>query len=116
MEEKALRQFTAFGGQINASPQGFPFFLAAVYWQRVPNLEIQVIGEDAGEMLRIINSLYLPEALLITAAPARDQSLNELIPSLAGKNPFNDAATVFICRGSACQAPTSDPKGKRNPR
>ncbi|HHX50063.1 MAG TPA: thioredoxin domain-containing protein, partial [Clostridia bacterium] len=108
LEEKALQQFTAFGGQINSYPQGFTFFLTAIYWYQAPTLEIQVIGENAKDMLRLINSMFLPEALLVTMDPTQDQGLERLIPSLEGRHAINDSTTAYVCRGTACQTPTTD--------
>jgi len=112
-EEKAellLRQYPPAAGSEAIS---FSFFLAAADFAAGPTCEVVVTGDpaapDVQEMLRVLSSAYLPNAVVIVKpAGAASDPIVRLAPFAASLHQVNGQATAYVCRDFTCSLPTND--------
>ena len=77
--------------------------------------QIVIAGDpdDPGtlEMLRLVNSRFIPGRVLIVAAPGPvQQRLARHLPTLRGMVPIGGRPTAYICVDFSCELPTNDLK------
>jgi uncharacterized protein YyaL (SSP411 family) len=85
-------------------PQAVPYMLQAFDFSLEEPKRVVIAGEvnkpDAKALLRAAHSVYQPNKVVLGTAGA--------VESFAKTLPAKDGATVYLCTGKACQAPTSD--------
>ena len=100
--EKTLRLFSPRLAQL---PQALPFMLQALDFSLEEPKRAVVAGEIANPGTQIligpIHSVYQPNKVVLGNAGA--------VEPFAKTLPAGDDAAVYICSGTACQAPTKDP-------
>jgi hypothetical protein len=112
---KGARTLAAFGGRLTANPDQMPALASALDFSLSPARHIVIAGdarsEDTREMLRAINSRYLPNMVLLLAdgGPAQAQLATGL-PFLEGMTRIRGKATAYICEDLLCKLPTTDPR------
>ncbi len=98
LQDIAQRQLYAFGGAAARAPQAYAFYLCALDFFLGPPLEIVITAKKddpaAEEMLGVLRSQYLPQAIILPAA---------LSPSAAGKGPVDGRPAVYVCQNYACR-------------
>lgn len=96
MSEPMARYPLAFGHALTASD-------IAVFGAT----EVALVGDarnsDFGQLVRAVSEVYVP-TLVLAGGIAADVAL------LKDRPLRNGAATAYVCRGFACDAPTNDPK------
>ena len=103
----------AFASLLHQAPLAAPQMLVALDFQLGPVRQIVVAGQtgspDTDAMLRAINRLFLPKALVILADGGTDQAfLTALVPSLKAMHPLDGGkAAAYVCQNFACQQPTT---------
>ena len=61
-------------------------------------------------MLRHIASRFLPRLSLIHHPPGPDgAAIESLVPFVAAQRPLEGRPTAYVCQGTVCQRPTTDP-------
>ncbi len=100
--EKTLRLFAT---RLEQLPQAVPYMLQALDFSLEEPLRAVVAGPpnaaDTKALLHAIHSVYQPNKVVLgNTGP---------VESFAGTLPACDGAVVYVCTGTACQAPTSDP-------
>ena len=88
------------------SPLGFAHWLTVLDLTLAPPMELAVVGDDAGEMLRVARARYRPNLVVAVGSPesaGRDVG----IALLEGREPVDGRATAYVCRGSACERPVT---------
>jgi uncharacterized protein YyaL (SSP411 family) len=113
LEERALAQFKAFGGTINATPMGHSHFLTAVQFSQTATVEVTLVGDpetrDMREMLATVNEGFSPETVLVVKPLGREgEELSRLIPLIEGREAVDGKATAYVCRDFSCRPPTTD--------
>lgn len=118
LEKKAQAMFKAFAGPVSQSPAAHTFFLLGLYLEEAGAGEVTVVASEAGkdtqEMLKLINSRFLPELFLVVKTEKTEKELKDLMPALAERNAVENKATAFVCKNFSCQVPTTDLKELKN--
>lgn len=99
------RAVEALDSQIRQAPQAFCALLSATDLHLVPPLEVVLAGDGTKRLLRVIWEQYLPNSLIALAAEADDCP----IPLLAKREPLDGRPTAYVCAGSSCRPPVTDP-------
>ena len=112
--ERALQ---AFEPRLSHASRAVPMMLAALSAYHAERHEIVVAGEPGDprtrELLRVIDSRYMPFALVIRLATDRAGELARDLPHLAGMGTRGGVPTAYVCRNFACDAPVTDPDALR---
>ncbi len=113
LEQKAAAIGKLFGGQVAQSPTGFTQMLCAVDFAVGPSFEVVIAGkrgaEDTKQMLRAVESVYIPNKVVMLRPEGKDPILT-LAPYLEANTSRDGKATAYVCRNYACQAPVTDPE------
>jgi len=100
--EKSLRLFAS---RLQQVPQAVPFMLQALDFSLREPSRVVVAGDPAKPetraLLEAIHSVYQPNKVVLGNLGA--------VESFAKTLPAKGGSTVYLCTGTACQAPTSDP-------
>jgi uncharacterized protein YyaL (SSP411 family) len=104
--EKSLR---LFGGRLHQVPQAVPYMLQALDTYLDEPKRAVVAGDPAtpesSALLHAIHSVYQPNKVVLgNSGP---------VESFAKTLPAKTGPVVYLCTGTACQAPTDDPKKLR---
>jgi uncharacterized protein YyaL (SSP411 family) len=107
MAERTLRIYHV---AMDEQPFGFAHMLSALDFYLEKPKEIVLVGKKddpiAAELLRQINSLYLPNKTLQVLDPAAPAE--KIPPLLAGKSLIGGKPTVYVCHRFTCSPPVSD--------
>ncbi len=90
--QSAERALNAFAGKLRTGGPGLPQMLVAQMFAAGKPMEIVLAGEPAPEMLRVIRSRFLPNAIVMRA---------EHTPDAASYT----QPGVYVCENFACQLP-----------
>ena len=101
--EKSLRLFT---GRLQQVPQAVPCMLQALDFSLDEPGRAVVTGDPAGAktraLLRAVHSVYHPNKVVLANAGSAEPFARTL--------PDHHEPVVYLCSGTACQPPTSDPE------
>ncbi len=107
----ATATLRAMSEMMTQYPLGFGHWLGVVAFHLTPPQEIAIVGDpmaaDTRALLAVVNSAYLPNAVLAAGLPGSDAAAQ--VPLLADRLQRDGRATAYVCRNFACQTPTSDP-------
>jgi len=107
--ERVLAQHT---GMIRRMPLGFGRMLCAALFNLSPVLEavlLGVPGEPGFEALqKTLLKPFLPHSVIVRTRPG-DGGGSDLTPLLENKEMVEGRATAFVCEGSECSLPVTDP-------
>jgi uncharacterized protein YyaL (SSP411 family) len=84
-------------------PTAFGYLLAAADFLLADVQEIALVGNDIAPLERVVRSRFRPHTVL---AAGRDSGASK-VPLLAGRSSAANAATAYVCRRFACQAPVT---------
>jgi uncharacterized protein YyaL (SSP411 family)/aryl-alcohol dehydrogenase-like predicted oxidoreductase len=123
--EAATRAIAAHGKAIQRLPRAFPTSLAVVDFLLEGPVELAFVGTpgEAGHetLVREAARHYLPNRIIGHKDPAasdrgrqaeredEEENVAADLPLLAGKEPVNGRAALYVCRDFACQRPVTDP-------
>ena len=113
LEERAAGISKAFSGQISQFPSGYTQFLSAVDFAIGPSYEIVVSGPAASpatdKMIKAIRGRYVPNGVVILR-PSDQESpeISSLAPFTELQLPLDGRTTIYLCRGNACDAPSTN--------
>jgi len=96
--------FRAFHNQLTENPHAVPLMLkAAAFASREPfRAVIAGEGDDAKALLAAAHRIYQPHRVILgTAGPVE--------PMAKDMKPLNGKPAAYVCTGTECQLPTSDP-------
>jgi len=115
LEEKAKQIGITFSVQINKIPYGYTQMMASLDFAIGPSFEIVIVGnkdkKDTQKIIKFINSIYLPNKVVILKEPDIKNSLiEELVPFIKDYNQIKNKATVYVCKNQICQLPITDIK------
>jgi hypothetical protein len=107
--EAAQKTILLFGTRLRQLPQAVPNLLSALDFSVQEPRRAVVAGEPgaerARELLRAVHSVYQPQKIVLGNRGAVEEFARTL--------PAKDGAVLYVCTGTACQAPTSEPKEVR---
>lgn len=104
--ERALAPIVGIAAQ---HPTGFAQWLIAYELASWPIDEVAIVGdpeaEDTKALIAVARSGFRPaQVIAVSADPAASA-----VPLLHDRAAIDGAATAYLCRGFACQRPTTDP-------
>jgi uncharacterized protein YyaL (SSP411 family) len=109
-DRRARRILAAVGSAVERQPSAFGRMLCAADRALRPTVDVVVAGEApdprSGALRRGAAAPYAPD-LVIAGLPA-GAALGSR-PLFAGKTAREGVPTAYVCRGYACDAPTTDP-------
>ena len=104
MRERAEKSLRLYAERLQRLPQACPNLLMALDTLLHEPFRVVIAGGKADEqtvLLRAVHGVYQPNKVVLgNRGP---------VEALAKELPTKDTAQVFLCTGTACQPPTSDP-------
>ena len=101
----------AFAGQLGG--RALPAMLAALDFATDRPLQVVVVAPPRGDSAALIDAarrVYVPNRVLVVVTEGEDPSAQRrLAPLLEGKRAMAGKPTAYVCRGTVCDLPTSDP-------
>ncbi len=111
--DRAAQAIASFGGRLEEQGRAVPFMAAALSASIAGGEQIVIVGRrDAGDtkaMWTAANTSYRPFAVMTLVDPSQQHALAAHMPWLAQMKMIDDKATAYVCRGFACDAPSTDP-------
>jgi uncharacterized protein YyaL (SSP411 family) len=106
----AERTLRLYAGRLSETPAAVPYLLQALdFWLDEP-LRVVVAGdplqEDGRTLLRAVHSVYQPRKVVLGNVG--------LVEPFARSLPPKSPPCAYVCTGTACQSPTSDPERVRS--
>ncbi len=111
---RALDLARAFAGLVRPYPAAFTAFLTGAAYLLEPTREVVIAGrpdsDDTRALLGALGRTYAPETsvLLVPPGPAGDP-VRALAPFTAEMQPLGGRAAAYVCQGSSCRPPLTDP-------
>jgi uncharacterized protein YyaL (SSP411 family) len=107
--DKALRQFTAFAGELESN--FFPLMTLLNGYETLQSaVELVLVGDPSAPateaLRRAVYRKSLPDKIVRRIAPGLSVPANH---AAAGKGLVNGRPALYICRNMACEAPITDP-------
>ncbi len=111
--EHARRICEAFNARLNRMPEACCMLMCAFEYATGPRTTVTIAGipeaPDTQELLRCINSLYLPDVcVLLHSRGGCSGALAAHMPGAELKKPVNGRPAAYVCSGTACRAPVCD--------
>jgi uncharacterized protein len=113
-ERVAVAVMETQAGLLEQIPQGFGELLCALDFFLAPPREVAVVGatEEPGtrELLDVLRTSYLPEAVVAFRDDARDSTTGagDDVPLLRDRERVDGRATAYVCRRFTCGLPATD--------
>lgn len=112
-EEKANQIGKTFSNQIIKMPSSHTQTMIGLDFAVGPSYEIVVVGDknnkNTEEIIKNINSIYLPNKVLILKEPvSKDLLIENLIPFIKNYSQINNKPTIYVCKNLQCQQPIKD--------
>jgi uncharacterized protein YyaL (SSP411 family) len=113
LEENAKKIVKTFSNQISKTPSIYSLMMVSLDFSMGDSSEIVIVGnkneKDTQKMIQRINSIYLPNKVVILKEPdIKDSLIEELVPFIKNYNQIENKATVYICKNQKCQSPVTD--------
>jgi uncharacterized protein YyaL (SSP411 family) len=83
-------------------PQAFGHLLQALDFHLTRTREVALVGEDPGELERVVRARFRPHLVLAGGDP-------DGVPLLAGREPVDGRAAAYVCENFACKLPVTEP-------
>ena len=105
LAQAAQQSLALFAPRLRQIPQALPHMLQALDFALEQPRRVVVAGDPSGpkvrRLLRALHAVYQPNKVLLgTSGP---------VDSFAKTLPATDDGVVYLCTGTACQPPVSDP-------
>ena len=111
-DRKAHDQLRAFAGTVKSQPTAFTYFLLGVDFAIRPGQEVVISGEpetgDTRKMLAALNLNFAPNKVTLVKSDQNAERLAKFAGYTDGLQLIKGRATAHVCKGFACQEPTTD--------
>jgi len=111
--ERAAKAIHSFGGRLDEMGRAVPFMAAALSASLAESQQIIIVGDrDAAhtqEMWLAANRTFRPFAVMALVTPGTREAIAEHMPWTKDMKMIDGKATAYVCRGFACDAPSTDP-------
>jgi hypothetical protein len=111
--KRALAVFSAHGGTLSRSPGALPRMLSAFDFQLDQPKQIVIVspaGTPPTELLARVRRAFVPNRVLVQVEEGAHQAATiPLVPLVEGKTARGGTPTAYVCVGTYCEQPTSDP-------
>jgi len=104
----------AFSGTVRQVPAGCTFLLCGLDLALGPSSEVVVVGQEGAdkveEMLKVLDTMYLPRTVQLLKTEATGQELSSLAPFTRDLKTRDGRGTAFVCQSQSCEMPVTDPQ------
>ena len=112
--DRAQITINAFASRLESDPDAVPALASAIDFRLAQTKQILIAGDstslDTRELLREVNSRFLPNKILLLAdGGVGQQQLARWLPFVAGAHRMKNRATAYVCENYICKLPTVDP-------
>ena len=113
LEEKAYRVAKAFSEEVNNFPSAHTSFVSSIDFMLGNSYEVVIAGnsssEKTHEMVEIINSIYVPNKVVILR-PTEEElpPITSIAPFTREMKEIEGSPAVYVCRNYACKSPVND--------
>ena len=112
--DRAQITINAFASRLESDPDAVPALASAIDFRLAETKQILIAGDstslDTRELLREVNSRFLPNKILLLAdGGVGQQQLARWLPFVAGAHRMKNRATAYVCENYICKLPTVDP-------
>ncbi len=111
--DRAEQTLNAFSRQIQLSPASLSAMLIALDFWIGPTQEIVIAGdprrEDTKEMLKLIHSKFLPNAVVLFHQTGKvGEAIEKIVPFLEVQVAIEGKATAYVCENYVCKQPVNE--------
>jgi uncharacterized protein YyaL (SSP411 family) len=103
--DRAVATVTRFGDRLEQAPLGYGELAVGAERLLAGPVEVAVVGPGPEPLVAVVRSTWRPGVVL--AVGSADDG--DRVPLLADRPAVDGLATAYVCRGFACDAPTTDP-------
>jgi uncharacterized protein len=111
--DRAARAMASFGGRLEEMGRAVPFMAAVLSMSIADGEQIVIIGpRDSAETTALwtaAHKKYRPFTVVTRVDPADQAAIALHLPWIAGMKMLDGKPTAYVCRGFACDAPSTDP-------
>ena len=104
-EEAAEGAFRLFAEPALRHPEAFAHLLRAIDFHLAPTKEVALVGDDLGELSRLVRSAHRPHIVL-----AGGPEGSSTPPLLQHRTTVGGRPAAYVCESFACQAAVTDPR------
>ena len=108
LEELGRQQADASLAGSSSYALGFSSAMMTVDLAQGDRREIVIVGEP-GELSLIVNSTFLPTAVILIKSPKMAEELESCLPHLIEYVSIDGKETVYICTNRTCELPITEP-------
>jgi uncharacterized protein YyaL (SSP411 family) len=109
--QRVMRTFGAFALCAAQAGRTVPMMLASLSTYHAGIVQIVLAGDpespDTVALRGVLESRYLPNAVVVPVAPGRRDALVRLLPWVADLRPREGRATAYVCRDFTCRLPAT---------
>ena len=113
--DRGAQAIASFGGRLAEMGRAVPLMAAALSSSIAGSEQLLIVGRrgsvDTTAMWTAANRKYRPFAVTVVVDPSQQQALAVHMPWIAEMKMIDNKATVYVCRGFTCDAPSTDPAG-----
>lgn len=114
LEDRGHNILKNFSKSIKQQGHAYTYMLIALDFATGTIQEIVLSGkrdsQDIKTFHRCVNSLFLPNKVIVLCPDKDSESIQKLIPFIKGKCPLNSRATAYVCSNYTCKLPVTDVK------
>ncbi len=111
--DRAIEAIASFGGRLEDQGRAVPFMAAALSTSIAEGEQIVIIGpRDSAATAALwtaANKKYRPFSVMTRIDPSAQAALAVHMPWTGQMKMIDGRPTVYVCRGFACDAPSTDP-------
>jgi len=112
--EQAETIFSFMRHRLPSQPTSFGHLLCALDFHLRPSREIAFIGDPNDDAMQALQHEarrhFLPDAIMVSAAPDQAPGLSRKIPLLADRAAIGGRATAYVCHHFVCNLPVTTPQ------
>jgi uncharacterized protein YyaL (SSP411 family) len=113
--DRAAEALASFGGRLEEQGRAVPFMAAALSTSLAEGEQIVIIGQrdaaDTEALWMAAHKKYRPFAVVTLIDPSRQDAMAAHMPWTKEMKMIDGKATVYVCRGFVCDAPSTDAGG-----
>ncbi len=114
LEEIASKAFEAFAAQARGVPAAHLHLLSALDFALGPASEVVIAGPadspETRKMLKALRSKFLPRSVVLLRPEGEEAEIIGIAEFAKEMEMVDGKATAYVCSGSVCQRPTTDPE------
>jgi uncharacterized protein YyaL (SSP411 family) len=110
---RAQEAIESFGGRLEEMGRAVPFMAAALSASITEGEQIVIVGKrgesGTSAMWQAVHKKFRPFAVVTLVTPEQQAALASHMPWITDMKMIDGKATVYVCKGFVCEAPSTDP-------